>query len=58
MTANQAMTVEAELGIKLSASGRGKLVFIAGNKREPIDEAMARLKVMLTMKVSDIRAVT
>jgi hypothetical protein len=58
MTPNQAMIVGAELGIKLSASGPGKLVFVAGHKREPIDEAMKRLKVMLTFRVSDIRTVT
>jgi hypothetical protein len=58
MTPDQAMIVGAELGIKLSASGPGKLVFIAGHQREPINEAMERLKVMLTTRVSDIRTVT
>ena len=58
ITQRQAMIVEAELGIKLFPSGTGKLVFVAGHRKELIDEAMERLKVMLTTKVSDIRTVT
>ncbi|KAH6853483.1 hypothetical protein B0I37DRAFT_420357 [Chaetomium sp. MPI-CAGE-AT-0009] len=50
MTRHQAMLVQGELGVKLSPSLAGRLVYIAGHKKEPIDEAKERLRVMLTSR--------
>ncbi|KAK3300103.1 uncharacterized protein B0H64DRAFT_448155 [Chaetomium fimeti] len=46
----QAALMENTLGIKLSAALVGKLVYVAGHRKESVDEAMERLRIMLTTR--------
>ncbi|KAH6651034.1 hypothetical protein F5144DRAFT_638559 [Chaetomium tenue] len=46
----QAMALASELGIELSPTLAGRLVFIGGHKKQSIGEAMERLRVMLSAR--------